>query len=381
MRRRGVFPSLILLASVLPAAAASAAPVTVNGASLDAPATCSAAERALVCKVDGQQLELWVNRKFVADYLEPDEPFAQKMAWFQELHETAVANIMRSTFNDKRSAFSAYGPYPALGTSLPGRGAPTSPAVRFASVLYEDSYWEFLEVTAARTPAIDAISSALEHSLKLPKADPARQPIARKQAPAPTAPAADAAKSTTASAPATMPAAAPQPAVPAPPPAPETGASPLSATFNGTRLSFDHPGYLTAKLLNDTAGEYSVQMEHKTRKSGGPSVTLTWRAGDSGDASTEARANALRDDLTATLAGTPQTATLSRFGALPGHGFAVLGAPRARAGTASTEQLQTVFIADSKGGRLEVRLVAEQAYAGEAQTVWAMIAQTLAVKN
>ena len=36
--------------------------------------------------------------------------------------------------------------------------------------------------------------------------------------------------------------------------------------------------------------------------------------------------------------------------------------------------------ADINGGRLEVRLAAEQAYGDEAQTVWAMIAQTLALK-
>ena len=42
---------------------ALAAPVTIKGATFDAPAACQSAEGALVCKVDGIQMELWVTRK------------------------------------------------------------------------------------------------------------------------------------------------------------------------------------------------------------------------------------------------------------------------------------------------------------------------------
>ena len=50
----------------VPIAPTSAAPVTINGATFDAPGVCQSADRALVCKVDGQQLELWVTRKPLA---------------------------------------------------------------------------------------------------------------------------------------------------------------------------------------------------------------------------------------------------------------------------------------------------------------------------
>lgn len=355
------------IASLCSAAAAS--PAVVNGASFDAPIGCSASERAVVCKVDGQQLELWVNRKLVAEYLQPDEPFAQKMTWFQGLHETAVGNIMRSTFNDKRSGFSTYGNYPALGTALPGKGSPSSPAVRFASVLYEDSYWEFLEVATARSPVIEGLSGALERSLQLPKADPAKQPALSRPG---SALAAAAEAPSTAATPRVI-AALSAPALP------DAGASPLSTTFKAAVFSFDHPGYMTAKVATDQAGEFTVQLTHKSRKVGGPTVSVRWQMPGPG-ISVAAQAVALRDEQISAFNRAPQTASLSRFGGLPGQGFALLGVLKPSEGSVPTETLRTLFVADINGGRLEVRLAAEQAYGDEAQTVWAMIAQTLALK-
>ena len=346
---------------------AFAAPVMVNGARFDAPQDCKPSERALVCKVEGQQLELWINRKLVTDYLEPDQPFAQKMAWFQGLHETAVTSVMRSTFNDKRSSFSNYGNYPALGTALPGKGSASSPAVRFASVLYEDSYWEILEVTAARTPAIDGLSASLERSLQLPKADPAKQPIAKKSPSAPAVAADTPTTGDTAS------------GTPAPPAVPDAGASPLSTTFNATALSFDHPGYMATKVITDNAGDYAVQLTHKTRKTGGPSATIRWQMPAASVAAT-AQAAALRDAHITEFGAPPQTASMSRFGNVQGQGYVLLAVPKPAEGVLPTETLYTLFVADINGGRLEVRMAAEQAYASEAQTVWAMIAQTLAFK-
>lgn len=358
------------IAFALASNAAFAVPAVVNGARFDAPPACVVSDRALVCKADGQQLELWVNRKFVSEYLEPDEPFAQKMAWFQGLHETAVASVMRSTFNDKRDSFSSYGKYAALGTMLPGKGSPSSPAVRFASVLYEDSYWEFLEVTAARTPAIAGLSAALERSLELPKADPARQPAAKRTVATPAV---------TADVPPAPAAASATPIVPAVVAAPDTGASPLSVTFKAAALSFDHPGYMAAKVITDSAGDSAVQLTHKTRKAGGPTISIRWQRAAAGTTAA-AQAATLRDEQISEFSTAPQTANLNRFGSLPGQGYALLGVPKPHDGLVPTETLHTLFVADINGGRLEVRLTAEQAYAGEAQTVWAMIAQTLAFK-
>lgn len=131
-----------------------AAPVTVNGATFDAPASCQAAGGALVCKVDEQQMELWVKRKPLAADIKPTDSLVRKMAYFNELHQSAVSGIMRATANDKSTPFTNYGKYSALGAAMAGKGVVTSPTVRFASVLQGDEVWEFMEVVAARTPAL-----------------------------------------------------------------------------------------------------------------------------------------------------------------------------------------------------------------------------------
>ena len=132
----------VLFAISLASAVVNAAPIAINGATFDAPASCANADAALVCKVDGQQFELWVTRKPLGPQIATTEPMARKMQHFSEVHEAAVANIMRSTNNDKKAPFSSYGSYSALGAALPGKGTPASPAV--SGPLLSMQYPEFL---------------------------------------------------------------------------------------------------------------------------------------------------------------------------------------------------------------------------------------------
>ena len=108
----------------------NAATVVVNGASFDAPASCQSVQTALVCKVDEQQLELWVTRKTMGDTIKPTDSFVRKMDYFLEQHQAAVVTILRSTSNDGFTQFSDYGGYAALGASMAGKGVITSPTVR-----------------------------------------------------------------------------------------------------------------------------------------------------------------------------------------------------------------------------------------------------------
>lgn len=349
---------LSLVAATLTAASISTAlhatVVTINGATFDAPPSCQAAEGALVCKVDNQQLELWVKRKTLAPDVQPTDTFVRKMAYFHRLHDAAVGSIVRATANDKAKAtpFSNYGAYSALGSAMPGGGAPTSPTVRFASVLHDDEIWEFLEVVATRTPGIEALSSDLQRSLTLPAAPPA--PVA------------------------TTPAVTPAVAevVPPPPPVKPAAGSPLVSTFTSKLLTFEHPGYLEPVVAEDTKESLSVTFRHKTRPTAGPNLAISLRAPKAKQtASTLARER--RELAGSTMTGAPASVDINKLGAIEGAGFALIGVPDPKKGLSGIESLETTFAADVSGRLLEIRLTSEQQYSTEARVVWATLAQSI----
>lgn len=326
-----------LALAVVCSTAASAAPITVNGATFDAPTTCQPADGVLVCKVEGQQLELWVKRKPLAPAVAATDPFVRKTAYFTEVHQNAVVAILRSTSNDSFTPFTNYGAYSALGAAMPGKGVVTSPTVRFASVLHDEEIWEFLEVVAARTPAVEALSGELQRSLALPVT-----PVAS-----------------------------------ATPVKPHEG-SPLVATFNGKLLSLEHPGYLAAVVSEDTGDALSATFKHKTRKTGGPDMVISLRTpADKQTATT--LVSQRKTAVTETMAGQTASVAINKLGDLDGSGFALIGTPDSKKGLSGIESFETTFASDINGRVLEVRLTAEQQYSSEAQVVWAMLAKSLKV--
>lgn len=328
-------------------AAVHAATVTVNGATFDAPDACTVADSALVCKAGEQQLELWVYRKPLSATAAPTDSLVRKMADFNQLHETAVANIMKSTGNDKATPFSAYGSYVAVGSAMAGKGIVSSPTARFASVLHGDEMWQFLEVVATRTAAIEALSVALQRSLVLPTL-----PVL------PDAPKVDMA------------------ATPLPEPKTKLEGSPLVATFNGKLLSLQYPGYLNAVVIEDTADSLQVNFKHKTRVTAGPNLLVSLRTPpDKQNAASIVKRR--KDALTATMTGNTESIGLNKLGAITGSGFALVGTPSVAKGLASAEWLETTFAANVGNRVLEVRLTTEQQYASEARVVWSSLVNTI----
>lgn len=350
---RGSFAAVSVLTMLATGAQLLAAPVTVNGASLEAPADCQPAGNALVCKVDGQQLELWVNRRPRAASSDAPETLVQRMAWLQSTHDAAVKNIMRSTFNDKLTRFDSYGSYPALGSAMPGKGSASSPTVRFASVLHDGEYWEFLEVAATRSPAVEAISAMVQKSLTLPSA-----PVAPVTSPSANSSVAES---------------KPAPAAPA---TPDIGSSPLAVTFESRALTFQIPGYLAATVEQNQDDRLRVNFQHKTRKTGGPAMQLVLQPLVSSRSAAGIEAEQ-RKTIAAGMSGRPSVVDVSKLGAITGKGFAMIGTTIARSDSPAVEMLETFFAAEVNGGTLELRLSAEQQYAGEAQSVWAMLASSL----
>lgn len=335
-----------------------AAPVTVNGASFNAPDGCQTSGSALVCKVDGQQMELWVNRRLVASDPDTTETLAQRMAWLQGTHDAAVKNIMRSTFNDKLARFDSYGKYPALGSAMPGKGSASSPTVRFASVLHDGEYWEFLEVAASRSPAVEVISTMLQKSLSLPSS-----PLMSGTSPSATG-------NLVTSGP-------PPPASPTTAPTlPDIGSSPLAVTFDSRLLTFEMPGYLAATVEQNQDDQLRVSFRHKTRKTGGPAMQLVVQP-PSSDRTVTSLETERRTAVAASMSGQPSVVDIGKLGPIVGKGFAMIGTTRGTSDAPAVEMLETVFVAAVSGGMLELRLSAEQQYAGEAQSVWAMIASSL----
>ena len=329
--------------------AVSAAPVIVNGASFDAPSSCALADAALVCKEDGQQLELWVYRKPLAATTATTDSLVRKMLSFNDLHESAVANIMRSTGNDKLTPFFGYGNYVAVGSAMAGRGAVSAPTVQFASVLHGDEVWQFMEVVVTRTPAIEALSAALRRSLVLPVLPTVAA------SPPPTAP-----------------------TVPSTPAKPVDG-SPLVATFTEKLLSLQHPGYLNPLVIEDSADRLQVNFKHKTRATAGPNLLVTLSAPKDKQATVTSTVKLRKEAVAATLRGQTASIELNQLGTINGAGFALIGTPDKAKGLSGVESLETTFAAMVGDRLLEVRLTAEQQYASEARVVWSMLARSIAV--
>lgn len=354
--------------------AAVAAPVSVGGASLDAPTSCVVAEGALVCKLDNVQFELWVTHKPLAPSVQPSDAFAKKMAYFADVHERAVEAIMNSTQNDSASAtqFSNYGAFSAMGTALPGKGVPTSPSVHFASVLHDEEIWEFMEVVAARSPAIDALSKSLQASLKLPAAIPAKS--VAKAATTPATPVAVSPSPSLARAPekvADKPTAANDVIEPTAP----------DARLETKALTLQYPTFLTPTVIDDRPDTQVIRFKHRTRASGpNLTVTLTPRAAATDDAKLAAEVNNRRSELSAKMLGQVAVVDANAFGALRGAGFAMIGTPDSAKGGTGVEMIETQFVANIKGRTLDVRLSAEQKHAGEAQAAWGLIARTLTLR-
>ena len=320
-----------------------AAPIVINGATFDAPSSCQSVQTALVCKVDEQQLELWVTRKAMGATIKPTDSFVRKMEYFTEQHQGAVVNLLRITTSDGFTQFSDFGSYSALGASMAGKGVVTSPTVRFASVLHNEEIWEFLEVVATRTPAVDALATALRKSLALP-----REPVV--QAPVAVA----------------------EPEVPK-----KVEGSPLVATFQGRLLSLELPGYLDADVLEDTAESLQVTFKHKTRPTAGPNLVIILRAPKDKQTTLANIVRQRKDAMTATMIGSTQSIEISKLGEINGAGFALVGTPDKAKGWSGVESLETTFAANVGDRVLEIRLTADQQYSSDARVVWSSLARSI----
>lgn len=325
----------------------NAAPIVVNGATFDAPSSCQAAQTALVCKVDAQQFELWVTRKPMGAAIKPTDSFVRKMEYFTEQHQGAVVNILRSTSNDGFTQSSDYGGYSALGASMAGKGIVSSPTVQFASVLHQDEIWEFLEVVATRTPAIDTLSTALQRSLVLPAPPVVRAPLA-----------------------------AAEPEV-----AKKAEGSPLAVTFTSRLLSLELPGYLKADVLEDTTERLQVSFKHKTRPTAGPNLVISLRAPNDPTTTTASIVKLRKDALTAMIRGPIQSVEINKLSELQGAGFALVGTPDRAKGGSGVESLETTFAANVGERILEIRLTAEQQYAPDARAVWSSLVRSITVRK
>ena len=314
----------LLCAAIAPA---SAAPVTINGATFDAPGVCQSADRALVCKVDGQQLELWVTRKPLAPEVTPTDSLARRMAYFSSVHETAVGNIQKATGNTTSTPFSSYGSFSADGSAMPGKGVVTSPSMRFASVLHGEEIWEFLEIVATRTPAIDAVSALLQHSLMMPAVAVVGNPV-----------------------------------------------------FTRSQLSMQYPDFLAPVVIEDTATSLVVNFKHKTRPAG-PSLIVSLRTVSDKQATAAAVVQARKEAAAAGLVGPSAMVDVNKLGDLSGVGFALIGVPKRAGGAASSETIETTFASVVNNRILEVRLTVDQKFSAEAEAVWALLEKTLSMAN
>jgi len=344
----------VLFAISFASAPTYAAPITVKGATFDAPASCTNVDAALVCKVDGQQFELWVTRKSLAPQTAPTAPMTQKMSHFSEVHEAAIASIMRSTDNDKTTPFTNYGSYSALGAAMPGKGFPTSPAVRFASILHDEEIWQFLEVVAARSPAIDALSNALQRSLALPATPVGAATVASESA-KPTV------TTATSNASAKAPVAAAPPAIP---------------SLGGPLLSMQYPDFLEPQVIENSVTRFAVNFKHRTR-AGGPNLMVNLRAPKDKTENAAAVVAARKSALTAMMTGQSGSVDVGALGEIKGAGFAFIGVPDAKKGLSGVESIETTFAADTAQGLLEVRLGAEQKFTTDTRDVWALLAKSI----
>lgn len=380
--------TLFALTAYLGSPTAIAAPLKVNGASFDAPESCQATNAALVCKADGQQFELYVNRKPLAPQIMPTDTFVRKMVYFNDIHDTAVGNILRSTANNTATQFSSYGAYSALGTAMPGTGVPTSPSVRFASVLHDEEIWEFLEVTAARTPAIDALSAALQRSLVLPPgvavASGVPKPITappitpNASTTRPAAPPMPTTPTVASASPAESAAAATPKSVSAPSPARTPSATQTS--FSGPLMSLQYPDFLEPVVVENTIDHFAVNFKHKTRAAG-PHLSVSLYSPKDRQTTAATVTNARKDLQTALMSGSSGSLAVNTLGAIKGVGFALIGVPDPAKGLSGVESIETTFAADVAGRVLEVRLSSESKFSVDAEAVWALLAKSIVLSK
>lgn len=335
------------LCAVLMTASAQAALLTLDGASFDAPAACQLAGGALVCKEDGQQLELWVYRTPLKSA--SNEAVAARMARLADIHQAALKNIMAtpgSTGNDGNSSFASYGKYVATGSMLAGKGTVSAPSVRLATVLSGDDVFQIVEVVALRAPRIEALASGLQRSLRLPGDGVETADVASVANPASAGVNAD-------------------------------SGNPETARFAGKLLSFHYPSTLELVVIDDSASALSVGLRHKARTSG-PNVTINLRAANdaaivSAAVSVEKRK---QQSLAAMLPGSA-TVEVKKLGAINGAGYALIGTPDAKKGFSGIESIETMFAADTRGRLLEIRLTAEQKNSADMEAVWTLLGKTI----
>ncbi len=333
-----------------------AVPLTINGATFDAPTTCLLAEGALVCKEDGQQLELWVYRKPLGATATANDSLVRKMMYFSDLHDVAVKSVMQSTGNDKTTPFSAYGSYAATGAAMAGKGTVEVPAVRFASVLRGDEVWQFLEIVATRTPRIEALSTALQRSLVLPAV---RTTTAATRTPSDVASGASTASAASAASVAAA-----------------EAANPNVIAFAGALLSFQYPRFLESAVIEDSATAFGMGFKRKGRD-GGPNLTISLKAPDDTLKTAPVAASQRRQLSIAAMLEGSAWVDVNKLGAISGAGYALIGTPDAKKGFSGVESIETLFAAELGGRLLEVRLTAEQKYSAEVEEVWTLLVQSL----
>ncbi len=330
------FAARSLIALMMGSPPLIAAPLTINGATFDAPAACKLAEGALVCKSGSQQLELWVYRKPLALPIMLAERASKRAQAFTDFHETAINNIMRSTGNARGTPFVTYGKYAVVGIAMAGTGEVTRPSIRIASLLGDDEMWQFVEVVATRTPEIEALAAALQRSLVLPAS--------------------------------VVPASAPN----------VSAADSGMATFSGKLATFQYPDFLQVVLAEDSHTALSVGFKHKARD-GGPNVTLSVRTPVDQSVTAAIANTQRRQQSTRVMAPGSAAVDVKKLGALSGTGYALIGTPDAAKGFSGVESIETAFAADVDGRLLEVRLTGEQKFAADVERVWLLLAKSITV--
>jgi hypothetical protein len=323
-----------------------AATLTLDGARFDAPSYCKLAEGALVCTLDGQQLEIWVVRKPLAPSITPTDSFARRAAHFDGTHLAAVSRIKRDTGNTESRTFSNYGRYSALGADMPGKGAVAAPAVRLASVLHGDEIWEFLEVVATRTPALEALSTELQRSLQLP--------VLASAAAAPSA---------------------------AAPVQKETSSTTL-ASIDAALLSLQFPRFLEPADRVDTTDRFGVTLKHRTRENG-PNGSVNFRATVANQTATSWVADRRNAALSAGTLSPGGLIALSKLGSISGVGYVLVSTPlqkNSKDGKPGVETIEALFAAQVGGRMLIVQFNAEQQHASELEAAWGALAGSIKIK-
>ncbi len=355
------------VATLIGTTTAFAAPVKINGASFDAPANCQAAPDALVCNIDGQQLEISVHRQPFAASADAADSLVKRGAAMQELHSGVVASLMKGTSSLYNSSFDSYGKLSGLGTLMAGRGEVTAPSARVVTLYSHGELWQILEVIAKRTAAVEALTEALAKSLVLPPPAPVvatTTPSANTSRPAST-PAA--------------PVAPPAPIVEAAPPAPEPKEEPPLdpiQTFQNALITFQYPSELA--VTTDTKEGLAISAKHKTRP-GRPSLSITLRSVKNADDTADAFITARKAAVAASM-GNPGTVNVNKLGDINGSGFAIIGTPDVKKGGSGIESFECTFATVINGKLLAVTLNAEQKFAEDAQYLWGLVGKSLVVK-